>query len=508
MLSDHANPPQGYEDFEEDMEEDTKSNSEFARMFEASFPDSKKKLKPGDKIRGEILTLGKDDIFASTGTMHDGMIPRRELLDKEGKMTAKVGDKLDLYVISVRGSEIILSPSPTAKNLSDDIQDAYDRGMAVEGRVSEICKGGFRVIIMGKSAFCPVSQMDSKRIDAPEEYVGKKLDFKITQISERGRNIVVSHRRLLDQQRGQFLEAFTQDHKPGDVFRGKVSRIEPFGAFVEIAPGVDGMVHISELRWSRVADPHEAVSLGQEVTVKLLRIEEGEKGLKLSLSIKQAEAEPWTNLPPDISVGAMVQGKVTRCMKFGAFVELTPGVEGLIPMSEMSYTKRVLRSDELFNEGDTVLVQIKDINPGEHRISLSFKDAEGSGDPWATVAQRFPVGTALRGKVERREGYGLFVRLEEGVVGLLPRSKAMDEANFNFDKVRVGDEIAVQVAELRLGERRISLSLPQDPDRDEWRKFQPAAGAAATGSFGTLADKLKLAMETGGGKKENKKAGK
>jgi small subunit ribosomal protein S1 len=368
--------------------------------------------------------------------------------------------------------------------------------LPLEGKVAEVVNGGFRVLIKGKLAFCPISQMDTKRIETPDEYLGRKLEFRITKFEEGGRNIVVSRRKLLDEQAADSAGSFASEKKAGDIVRGRVARLEKFGAFIELAPGIDGLAHISELAWSRVNDPAEVLTVGQEVSAKILKIETapdprgGASRMRVSLSIKQAGAEPWDNLPGELRAGQVVPGKVTRLAKFGAFVELTPGIEGLVPLSEMSYTQRVMSADEIVKEGEQILVMIKDVNPETKRVGLSIKDA--GSDPWALVAQKFPVGGIFQGKVTRREGYGLFVQLEDGITGLLPKTKASEE--FPFDKVKINDLITVQVAEIRREERRISLQPPGDPSADDWKGYV-APAASSGGGFGTLGDKLKAALD-------------
>jgi small subunit ribosomal protein S1 len=475
--------------YDDEDEQKQKKSSEFAKLLEDSFRNTKKRLSVGDKVQGEVLSIGKDDVYVSTGTMYDGLVPRKELLDPDGKLTCKVGDSLDLYVTQARGSEIYLSPKPTSMNLAEDIEDAFDKMLPIEGRVAEVCKGGFRVSILGKMAFCPISQIDSKRVEVPEEYIGKKFEFMITQFGERGKNIVVSRRKFLDEQKGLSESAFLEERKSGDLLKGRITRLETFGAFVEIQPGVEGLIHISELSWSRVSHPQDVVSVGQEVDVKLLKTEEKEGRMKISLSLKQAGSEPWKNLPIQIKAGHVVEGKVTRCMKFGAFVEISPGIEGLVPLSEMSYTKRVIRSDELMREGERVSVMIKDIQAIEHRILLSLRDA--GGDPWVMVPQNFPVGAIVKGKVDRREPYGLFIQLTEGVVGLLPKSKALEDSQFPFDKLRIGDEVTIQVGELNIDDRKMSLRVPQDAGSEDWKTFQQGAST----SFGTLGDQFRHILE-------------
>lgn len=478
------------DDYFEDDKPAAKSD-EFARMLDESFKKDRKKLSVGDKIKGEILVIGKEDVYVATGTMNDGRVARKDLLNEAGEVPYKTGDKIELYVVQVKGSEITLSPNKTAKNLADDLGDAFDMMLPVEGRVVEVCKGGVRVQVMGKMAFCPISQLDLRFVETPDEHIGKRYSFRITQLSEGGRNIVVSRKKLLEEERDVNAGSFLEEKKVGDVVTGRVARLEKFGAFIELAPGVDGLAHVSELAWSRVADPAEVLQVGQEVSVKILKMESVEGKMRLSLSIKQAGAEPWANMPSQIQVGQTIEGKVTKCMKFGAFVEIAPGIEGLVPMGEMSYTKRVMTPDELMKEGERVTVMIKDIDPGTRRISLSLRDA--GSDPWALVSQNFPVGRIVKGKIERREPYGLFVKLDDGVTGLLPKSKAMEQPEFPFEKLKVGEETTVQVAELRLSERRISLQVPKDPGADDWKGFVSPSGGS--GSFGTLGDQLKAALE-------------
>jgi len=360
-----------------DDDQDSKNSSDFAKMFENSMTSVGQKLNIGDKIRGEVLTVGKEEVFVSTGTMDDGIVLKIDLIDDKGQTDVKVGDFLDLYVTKVSTGQILLSPKPTSKNLSDDLEDAFDMELPVEGRVTEVVNGGFRVSLLGKTAFCPISQMDSRRIEDSTSYIDKKFEFLITKFDSRGKNIVVSRRKLLDSQKEASTAAFAEDHKPGDMLRGVVTRLESFGAFVEIAPGLEGLCHISEISYSRLGHPSEGVKIGQEVDVKILKLEEGMNGrLNVSLSIKQAAPTPWENFPSNIREGAIVEGRVTRCMKFGAFVQVAPGIEGLVPLSEMSFEKRITRAEEVVNEGDRVNVRVKEIRKDEQRLLLSIKDAD------------------------------------------------------------------------------------------------------------------------------------
>ncbi len=479
-------------EYEEEGQDSSAAKNDFAKLFAESESSQKRRFSTGDKVSAEILVIGKEDVFVSLGGTQEGVVFKRELQNKEGKFEHNVGDKLDLYVTQVKSGEIKLSPNKTAKNLADDLEDAFDMMLAVEGRVSEVCKGGVKVMIHGKSAFCPISQLDTRRIETADEFVGKKYEFRITQFSEGGRNIVVSRRKLLEEQGDEAQGAFLEERKDGEAVTGKVMRVEPFGAFVELSPGLEGLVHVSELSWSRVADANDVVKVGQTVTAKILKREMKDGKVRISLSMKQAQGQPWDNLPEFVQPGRVVEGKVTNCMKFGAFVAIAPGIEGLVPLQEMSYTKRVMKSDELMKPGDTVSVMIKEVNPETRRISLSLKDA--GSDPWTMVPIKFPQGSVHEGKVERRENYGLFIKLDDGIVGLMPKSKGLEAADFPYDRLKVGETVKVQIMEIKFEERKVSLQPPGDASAEDWKAYKPQN--ASLGNFGSaLGAQLQKAMD-------------
>lgn len=344
-------------------------------MLADSFGQADKRVSSGDRIKAEVLSVGKENVIVSTGTRFDGFVAAEQLLDENGESTVKVGDMIDLFVTYVKGAQVFLSPSPTSKNLADDISDAFAKNLPVEGRVEGVNKGGFDVLIHGKKTFCPIGQMDLKRIEKPEEYVGQKHHFMISQITEGGRNVVVSRRKILEEGQSQALASFQDQRQVGDKVTGKVTRVENFGAFIEISPGLEGLAHVSELSWARVNNPNDVIKTGDVVSAQILRIENDGKRLKISLTLKQAANDPWNNLPSTVSSGRVVQGKVTRIAPFGAFVELAPGVDGLVPLSEMSATKRVATADEVVKAGETITVLVKNVDTAARRISLSIKGA-------------------------------------------------------------------------------------------------------------------------------------
>lgn len=391
-----------------DQSNEKKTESGFGALLSESLKSNSKKLRVGDKIRGKILNLGSEDVFVTTGARHDGVMSRRELLDAEGNCPYQVGDYTEVYVTMVKGSEIRLSKFPTDRNMAEDLKSAYESGLPIQGRIVEVCKGGVRVNIKGKMAFCPISQIDSKHVENAEEYVGRSLEFKITEISEGGKNIVVSRRKLLDAEREVGTASFLSETKDGDTATGRVTRLEQFGAFVELAPGVEGLVHISEIAWSRIGHPSDVLTPGQTVQVVVLKREVANGKAKISLSIKQAT-------PREVA------------------------------------------------------------------------DVEKPASKKNEALSKYTVGQVLQGKVNRKEQYGLFVEIEPGLNGLLHKSRAQDTKEFQFDKVRVNDQITVQIAEIKTSERQIALSLPREDGEDDWKtSYQSNAGA----SLGTLGSKM------------------
>ena len=387
---------------------DEDSTEDFSALLGESLQAAEKTFEPGDKVRGELLAVGREDSQVALGPGREGVVATADFRDAEGGVSVKAGDVLDLFVTSVRHNQIRLSINPTDKNIAQDLKEAFDLKRPVEGRVVEVCKGGLRVSVNGKSAFCPISQLDTKRVETGAEFVGKTFVFVLTEFGEDGRNVVVSRRKLLEEEQARASDAFLAANPDGAVVSGKVVRLEKFGAFVELVPGVEGLLHVSEVAWSRVESPADILSAGQTVTVKILKRETVDGRLKISLSLKQVTERPATPAAPPVV------------------------------------------------------------------------------DPWS----KYAAGQVVEGKITRKEPYGLFVQLEPGVVGLLHHSKTEDAPDFQFDRQKVGEPISVQVAEVKLSERRISLELPRDVGAEEWRRRQEESGPPSP-----MAEMFKAALE-------------
>ncbi|RJR47620.1 MAG: 30S ribosomal protein S1 [Desulfobacteraceae bacterium] len=472
----------------------------FAELMESYEGGRDENIRVGDRISGKILSIGKDSVFIDTGSKIDGAVDRAELVDENGVLPYEVGDTVDLFVVSTGGDEIRLSKTASKSGGLHALRSAKESNMPVEGKVKGLVKGGFFVEIMKKRAFCPMGQMGLGFVEKPEDHVGKTYPFLITQLEERGKNIVVSRRELLRAEQAKQREEFLKDLAPGAELDGRVTRLMPYGAFVEIFPGMEGMVHLSELSWSRVNKPEEVVAKDQMVRVRVISIDKEGSGdrMRISLSAKQVTGDPWENLDEKFHPGDRLKGKVTRCAKFGAFVEIAPGVEGLVHISEMSYRKRVMRPEDVANPGDMVEVVVKEIDSSKRRISLSMREAEG--DPWADVETSFSVGQIAEGMVEKKERFGWFVSLAPGITGLLPKSRIAESGAPGLaDKIREGETLKVLIEMIQPQERRITLGPADRKDEEDWRQFAAPTGKKTLGSLG---ERLQSAIKSKESQKE------
>ncbi len=475
-----------------DNERDEQTGDEdFAAMLESYSAERNDDLRIGDKVEGRIIAIGADTVFVDTGTKVDGAVDKAELLDENGQLPFKEGDTVSLFVVAIDESEVRLSKAITGVGGLNMLQEAMANEIPVEGKVSEPCKGGFVIEVLHRRAFCPVSQIDLPPTKEAAEYVGQHFHFMVSRVEKGGRNIVLSRRRLLEKEQEKTRNAFLATVSVGSVCEGTVVRVAPFGVFVQLAPGADGLVHVSEMSWSRVENPEQFISVGQPVTVKILSIEPDKKpGQKrISLSMKQVGGDPWQTVAQKFTVNDTVSGRVTRCVKFGAFVEIAPGIEGLVHISEMSYLRRVTDPTEIVSPGDAVTVRIKAIEPDKRRISLSIREAQG--DPWADVETAFPVGKRVEGKLEKKERFGWFIQLAPGITGLMPKSRMVTAADAGrMEGMRPGDKLTVVVEEIHPAERKITLAPDSGDEGGNWQAYS----GEKPNAMGNLGEELQRAI--------------
>lgn len=375
-----------------------KPTTDFASLFERSLAQGTKKLKVGDSFTGEILSISKEQAFVATGTPQDGILLSKDFRDAEGKDLYKVGDRVDVYVTRLFKDEIFLTrKGATASAEFENLEDAFDMELPIEGRVLEVVKGGFRIEIMKSRAFCPISQMDRKVVGDGSDYVGKKFEFLITQFENNGRNIVVSRKKVLELSRASQEGDWLNSNQVGDILPGKVTRLETFGAFVELDSGVEGLVHLSELGWSRVKHPSEVLKIGDQVQVKILKIDEEETRLKVSMSIKQAGGlgDPWLQILTQFPVGTRAPGTIEKKESFGLFVNIAPGITGLLPKSAWRDSADA-QAIENKKKGDTIPVEVATIQFEEKRLSFRLQ-GEGIDDSWREHQQKQQSGFGSMG---------------------------------------------------------------------------------------------------------------
>ncbi len=470
-------------------------NLSFAELFEQQEKESAKqpRLEAGQKIETTVIAITADTVFVDTGSKVDGIVERSEL-EKDGELPFAVGDAIELFVVSITAHEIRLSTALRGQGNISLLEDAKNAGIPVEGKVVAVIKGGYHVEIMKRRAFCPLSQIDIRPVQEPETFVGQTLPFAITKLEQHGRNIVVSRRALLEVEQAEQLAEILKTLEVGSVVETTVTRLTSFGAFAEIAPGVEGLIHISELSWGRVSQPDEVLSIGDVIRVKILSIETTDRGTRFSLSIKEITEDPWTNISEKVHEGDTFTGKVIRNAPFGSFVEILPGIEGLVHISEFSYEQRIHKPEEMVNPGDTVSVKVLTITPDQKKLSLSMRAV--AGDPWLTIGETFSVGATVMGTMEKRAAFGLFITLAPGITGLLPASVVQQSAAKNdIAKLGAGDAIEVVIQNIDAAQRKISLAPVGEKGEEPIDWSSHAKTEPKQPSLGMLGQALQQAIE-------------
>lgn len=446
----------------------------------------------GDEVTGTVVKIGERYVYVDLGGSYEATGKIADFRDEEGNFPFSVGDEETFFITDLRGGTITLGHEiSTRDSAMGAIEMAFSSGLPIDGRVTSHNKGGFVVQIGGVEAFCPISQIELGFTEEPSVHVGNSYKFQVIEIREDGRSVVVSRTALLEEEAKAARKRTLEQIQVGSVVTGVVKRITDFGAFVDIG-GIEGLVHISELGYQHVDHPSEALSEGDSIEVEVIKMQEDGDRLKIGLSRKNLMKDPWEAAFEELSPGDEINGTVVRLESFGAFVELRPGVEGLVHVSEMSWVKRVTHPSDVVSVGDTILVKIKEIDLQRRRISLSMKSAEG--DPWADIEDTYSLGQELTGTVEKVEDFGAFIRLDAGVTALLPRSEM--ELNRNetvFSKAIKGTEMTARVISIEPERRRMALSLKSEAELEETRGeatpqvYEEASG----GGFGTLGDLLK-----------------
>jgi small subunit ribosomal protein S1 len=467
---------------------------DFAAMFEASV--QAKRIEKGQMIEGTIVAIGPEVAFVDVGGKGEATVDIGELKNANGDLEVAVGDRLQAMVVSTAGG-LTLSRKLSRGSAGDRaLEDAFHTGLPVEGKVEKTVKGGYEVRIGRSRGFCPFSQIDIARTEA-SAHEGKLYEFKIIEYKDGGRNLVVSRRALLEAQQRASADEVRKSIVPGAVLTGRVASVRDFGAFVDLGGGVQGLLHVSEIGWSRVSDPSQVLQPGEEITVKVLRVDDDKQ--KISLGLKQLTADPWSMVHENFAIGQVRNGRVTRLTDFGAFVELEPGIEGLAHASTFAPTGRSQGWTAQVAPGTMAAFEILTVDPDKKRIGVALVPEGSSRAAGATPsAVEIVPGARLTGKVERHEKFGVFVFLAPGRTGLVPMSESGVAKEGDITRAfPIGADVEVVVLEVDPAGRRIRLSAKAIQDANEAaevRDYAERADAAPSGGLGSLADKLRGAL--------------
>jgi small subunit ribosomal protein S1 len=449
-----------------------------------------KRVRPGQVLTGKVVFVGSEGVAVDIGAKTEGIIPfnqltEKPLSDEELKGLLKPGDEVRVQVLKVdpETGQILLSRKKVeATEHWDRIQELYEKGEPVTVTVKEKVKGGVVAELDGIRAFIPASQLDLRRIPNLDAYVGQQILAKIIELNRKKGRVLLSRRAVLEEEQKKAKEAFFQSLEPGQVLEGTVVDVTDFGAFVNLGP-VDGLVHRSEITWGRFNHPREVLHKGQKVRAQVVSVDPEKE--RVNLSIKALIPDPWSTVAEKYPVGTRVRGKVVGLTPFGVFVEVEPGLEGLIHISELSWTKRPKHPSEVVKEGDEVEAVVLRLDPAERRLSLGLKQTQP--DPWQQLVEKYPPGTVVKGKVTGVTDFGVFVELEPGMEGLVHVSE-LDHARVENPAAlfKKGDEMEVVVLNIDPVEQRISLSrkrlLPPPPPKAEEERPRRAKGKEARGA--------------------------
>lgn len=454
--------------------------------IEEAYDKTLSKIVENDVVEGVVTAMNKREVVVAIGGKSEGVIPVSEFrYDSE----LKVGDKVEVYVESAedRKGQLVLShrKARTLKSW-DRVNEAFEKDEVVKGFVKTRTKGGMIVDVFGIEAFLPGSQIDIKPIRDYDQFVNQNIDCKIVKINQEFRNVVVSHKALLEAEQEQKRAELIGKLEKGQVLEGVVKNITNYGVFVDLG-GVDGLIHITDLSWGRINHPEEVVSLDEKIKVVVLDFNEQQK--RIALGLKQLTPHPWENLNPDLKVGDKVKGKVILIADYGAFVEIEPGVEGLVHVSEMSWSPRLHSAQEFLKVGDEVEAQVLSIDRDARKISLGLKQL--SENPWENIREKYPVGSKHKASVRNITNFGVFAELEDGVEGLIHISDlSWNKIKHPSELVAPGDVIDVQILDFDEANHKLSLGLKQlTPNPWDEIEAKYPVGSVVEGTITSFTDK-------------------
>ena len=462
-----------------------------------AYDNTLNKIQDHEVVEGTVISIDKKEVVVNIGYKSDGIIPASEF---RYNPDLKIGDKVEVYVEDQedKHGQLVLSHKKARLAKSwEDINKAMENNEVIQGYIQCRPKGGMIVDVLGIEAFLPGSQIDVHPIRDYDVFVGKTMEFKVVKINQEFRNVVVSHKALIEAELEAQKKEIISHLEKGQVLEGTVKNITSYGVFVDLG-GVDGLVHITDLSWGRVSDPHEVVALDQKIKVVILDFDEEKK--RIALGVKQLTPHPWDSLDANLKVGDHVKGKVVVIADYGAFVEIQPGVEGLIHVSEMSWSQHLRSAQEFLHVGDDVEAVILSLDRQERKMSLGLKQLKA--DPWENIEEKYPVGSVHKAKVRNFTNFGIFTELEEGVDGLIHISDLSwtKKVKHPSEFTTIGADIDVVVLEIDKENRRLSLGHKQ-LEENPWDKYETLyePGTVHNGKITEMMDKgAVITLDEGG----------
>jgi small subunit ribosomal protein S1 len=444
---------------------DSEAYEQLLDMYDISF----KNLAEGEVVRGVVLRISASEVVVDVGYKSEGVISVEEFRDESGNITVKPGDVVDVLLEKTEDKDgyVILSKEKAEKmKVWDDVERAYQERRIVTGRVIERVKGGLAVDI-GVRAFLPGSQVDTRPVRNLDSLRGQDLRMRVIKVNKKRGNIVLSRKVVLEEENAARKRETLDTLEEGKILMGSVKNITDYGAFIDLG-GIDGLLHITDVSWGRINHPSEVLKVGDEIKVQVLKFDRENE--RVSLGYKQLKADPWTTAPIKYPVGGRVKGKVVSLTDYGAFVELEEGVEGLIHISEMSWSKKIKHPSKILVAGQTVECVVLGIDQEAHRISLGLKQTETN--PWMQLAEKYPIGSKVTGRVRNLTEFGAFVEVEEGIDGLIHISDLSwtQRIKHPSDVLKKGDQVEAIVLNIDAENQRLSLGLKQLAT-DIWDEF-------------------------------------
>ena len=442
------------------LEDNQGANAGGASEFEAMFEESLRTVKPGGVVKGRVVGITATHVLIDVGYKSEGQTPIHEFTDRDGNLQVKVGDDVDVYFETSEGEGggIVLSRQ-RAENLKvwEELESAFNEGRGVEGKILGKVKGGFKVDV-GVPGFLPGSHVEIRPSRNLDRFIGTTDRFAILKFNRARGNVVVSRRALLEQERDTLKQEILKVLEEGVILEGAVKNITGYGAFFYLG-GIDGILNTSDMSWGRINHPSEIVQVGDKIRVVVLKFDTEKE--RISLGMKQLTPDPWHTVAAKFPIGARVQGKVISLMDYGAFVELESGIEGLIHISEMSWTRKVAHPSKLLQVGQQVEVVVLNVDPGHRRISLGLKQI--MANPWEAAKEKYPVGTVISGPVRNVTDFGIFVGIEEGIDGLVHISDLHWNKKIKHpsELYKKGDMVEAKVLGVNVENERFSLGIKQ-----------------------------------------------